>query len=52
MPEDETDAEGTYEGELKEGEKQRHGTLTFADGGKYVGEWVDGKYHGQGPGDP
>ncbi len=24
------------------------GTITFADGGKYVGEWKDGKWHGQG----
>ena len=25
------------------------GTHTYADGGKYVGEWKDDKYHGQGP---
>ena len=25
-----------------------HGTFTWANGGKYVGEWKDGKQHGQG----
>jgi len=24
------------------------GTLTWSDGSKYVGEWKDGKHHGQG----
>ncbi len=24
------------------------GTMTYSDGAKYVGEWKDGKYHGQG----
>tara|TARA_B100000959_G_scaffold25115_1_gene24311 strand:+ start:53 stop:310 length:258 start_codon:yes stop_codon:yes gene_type:complete len=24
------------------------GTFTFPDGHKYVGEWEDGKFHGQG----
>ena len=25
-----------------------HGTLTYFDGDKYVGEWRNGKWHGQG----
>ncbi len=24
------------------------GTFTYPDGSKYVGEWKDGEYHGQG----
>ncbi len=32
------------EGDCYNGE----GTFTWSDGGKYVGEWKDGKMHGQG----
>ncbi len=31
-------------------DKTEQGTLTPASGAKYVGEWKDGKYHGQGTG--
>jgi hypothetical protein len=39
MSEDETDGEETYEGELNDGERHGQGTLTSADGDKYVGEF-------------
>jgi len=30
------------------GKKNGQGTLTYPDGGKYVGEWKNGKKNGQG----
>ena len=37
-----------YEGEIKNGFPNGHGTDTLPDGQKYVGEFKDGQYHGQG----
>ena len=37
-------AEGGVSGDACNG----YGTFTGANGGKYVGEWKNGKYHGQG----
>ena len=39
---------GKYVGEVKDGEPNGQGTLTFPDGSKYVGEFKDGNYNGQG----
>ena len=36
-----------YHGELKDGNKNGHGTFTFANGDKYVGDWKD-KMNGHG----
>ena len=33
---------------MKDGKKNGEGTETYADGGKYVGEYKDGKANGQG----
>ena len=38
-----TFADGTYVGEFRDNKPHGKGTYTFADGGKYVGEWRDGK---------
>ena len=49
-----TDAEGMEKGTGREGVKLLYdwragaGTFTWADGNKYVGEYKDGKQHGQG----
>ena len=40
--------EGTYTGEVSNNVPNGQGTYTSPDGMKYVGEWKDGKYHGQG----
>ncbi|MBU06209.1 MAG: hypothetical protein CL877_09715 [Dehalococcoidales bacterium] len=38
---------GTYKGEVSDGVPHGHGTLTFADGSKFVGEFKDNKlWHG------
>jgi hypothetical protein len=42
------DADVPVRGQLKDGEKHGKGTYHFADGIKYVGDWVDGKMMGQG----
>ena len=34
----------TYSGEWKHGEQNGQGTLTFANGDQYVGEFKNGKY--------
>jgi hypothetical protein len=41
--------EGVYVGDLVDGVRHGHGTITWPNnGGKYVGEFKDGKMHGQG----
>ena len=38
-----------YTGERNsKGQRHGHGTLTYADGKTYTGEFKDGKFHGQG----
>ena len=37
-----------YKGDVKNGVPNGFGILILTDGGKYVGEWKDGKSHGQG----
>ena len=37
-----------YVGELKDGEPNGQGTMTWISGNKYVGEWQNGKIHGVG----
>ena len=37
-----------YEGEIRNGKPDGFGILIRFDGRKYVGEWKDGKEHGQG----
>ena len=32
-----------YKGEIKNGDPHGQGTHTYSDGGKYVGEWKNGK---------
>ena len=32
-----------YEGEFKDGKYHGHGSYTWSDGKKYLGEWKDGK---------
>mgnify|MGYP002804582625 CR=1 FL=1 len=39
----------TYQGEYKNGKKDRQGTYTSADGAKYQGQWKNGKMDGQVP---
>ena len=31
-----------------DGKKNGQGTYTFANGGRYIGDFKDGNYHGQG----
>lgn len=40
--------EGTYTGQIKNNIPHGEGTLTYPDGTEYVGQWKDGKEHGQG----
>ncbi len=40
--------DATYEGEVKDGSPNGHGTLTFESGAKYIGEFKNGYYHGHG----
>ena len=35
--------DGKYVGQIKNGEPCGHGTFTYPNGEKYVGEWKDGK---------
>ncbi|HPF06878.1 MAG TPA: hypothetical protein PK293_12650, partial [Spirochaetota bacterium] len=35
-----------YEGEVRDGQKNGHGTLTYADGTVQKGEWKDGEFMG------
>ena len=34
-----------FEGEYRDGKRHGTGTHTWADGGRYVREWLDGKPH-------
>ena len=38
----------TYEGEWRGGKHNGHGTKDWGDGLRYVGEFVDGRMHGEG----
>ena len=42
------DTQPKYQGQVKDGKPDGLGILTFTDGWKYVGEWKDGIYNGQG----
>ena len=42
------DTQPKYQGQVKDGKPNGLGSLTYPDGSKYVGEWKDDKYHGQG----
>ena len=44
----EKDTQPKYQGQVKDGKPNGLGSLTYPDGSKYVGEWKDDKYHGQG----
>jgi len=37
-----------YGGDWRDDIRHGHGTLTYPDGRKFVGEWPNGKKHGQG----
>ena len=37
-----------YSGEIKKGQPDGQGIITYPDGNKYEGEWRDGRRHGQG----
>ena len=40
---------GSYTGQVEDGNKPNgKGTMKYEDGRVYVGEWVDGRWHGQG----
>ena len=41
-----------YKGDVKNGKPNGVGEMTYPDGGEYVGEWKDGKKHGQGTDKP
>jgi len=38
----------TYDGDWKDNKRHGKGTITWADGSKYVGEWKNGWKHGKG----
>ena len=40
--------EGDYDGQVFNGKPQGYGTMKYKDGGKYVGNWLDGQRHGDG----
>ena len=42
------DTQPKYQGQVKDGKPNGLGILTFTDGWKYVGEWKEGIYNGQG----
>ena len=42
------DTHPVYKGHVEKEEPNGLGFLIYPDGGKYVGEWKDGKEHGQG----
>ena len=44
----EKDTHPKYQGQVKDGEPNGLGSLTYPDGSKYVGEYKDGKLNGQG----
>ena len=37
-----------YDGDMKDGKKHGQGTLTYADGGSYTGQWANDKKNGKG----
>ena len=37
-----------YEGEMKNGRMEGHGTYIFPSGSKYTGQFKDGEFHGEG----
>ena len=37
-----------YKGDVENGKPNGLGVMTYPDGHKYVGEWKNGKYNGQG----
>jgi hypothetical protein len=40
---------GVYTGDLRKGEPHtRYGTMTYEDGRRYEGNWINGRYHGKG----
>ena len=40
---------GVYTGDLRKGEPHtRYGTMTYDDGRRYEGSWINGRYHGKG----
>ena len=42
------ETEPVYKGDVENGKPNGFGVMTFPWGDKYIGEWKDGKYHGQG----
>ena len=42
------DTQPKYQGQVKNRKPNGLGVLTFTDGWKYIGEWKDGIYNGQG----
>ena len=42
------ETEPVYKGDVKNGKPNGFGVLNFPWGDKYIVEWKDGKYHGQG----
>ena len=42
------ETEPVYKGDVKNGKPNGFGVMTFPWGDKYIGEWKEGKYHGQG----
>jgi len=43
-----TDANGRYKGEFRDGKRNGHGVVTWADGSRYEGEFCDGTQNGRG----
>ena len=39
----------TYQGDVKNGVPNGLGIIIYPNGDKYIGEWEDGKKHGEGP---
>lgn len=48
MPTKEYPGRGRYEGALKDGKRDGHGTFHYANGNVYVGAWKNDKRHGEG----
>ena len=44
----EKDFHAKYKGDVKIGKPHGVGTVVYPDGNKYVGEWMNGLFHGQG----
>ncbi|KAH3744234.1 membrance occupation and recognition nexus protein 1 [Pelomyxa schiedti] len=42
------DSEGTYNGDIVDGQRHGTGTLKYSHSGVYTGQWRSGKRHGQG----